>query len=136
MSIPRSGAGQHLVAPCGFADGCGVPALRRYESPFAAPSFAQAIEWVEALGNGLDLAPLWWQVPYGHLGLPNVCDQYEDNRVDYVFDHPERFAAGGALGVAFGAGATCMTTPATDGGHFVTRAAEYYQNERPLLCGD
>ncbi|RLB65671.1 MAG: hypothetical protein DRI90_01400 [Deltaproteobacteria bacterium] len=100
------------------------------------PHFARAIEWVDALGNGLDLASLWWQVPYGHMGLPNVCDQYEDNRVDYVFDHPERFAAGGALGVAFGAGAGCMTTPAMDGGHFVNRAAEYYQSERPLLCGD
>ncbi len=52
-----------------------------------------------------------------------------------MFDHPERFADGGALGVAFGAGATGMTTPATDGGHFVERATAYFGDDPPPLCG-
>jgi hypothetical protein len=99
------------------------------------PNFEQAIAWVEALGTALDLAPLWWQVPYGNMDLTNVCDAYQDNRVDYVFDHPEEFAAGGALGVAFGAGATCMTTAETDGGHFLDRATAYYEEGGPSLCG-
>lgn len=99
------------------------------------PHFHQAIGWVSALGEALGLPTLWWQVPYGHMGLPNTCDRYEDNRVDYVFDHPEEFAAAGSLGVAFGAGATCMTTPNTDDGHFTTRAAAYFQGQRPPLCG-
>ncbi len=99
------------------------------------PHFHQAIGWVQHMSETLGLPSLWWQVPYGHLGLPNICDQYEDNRVDYVFDHPEEFAAAGSLGVLFGAGAECMTTPATDGGHFLDRASQWYASERPLLCG-
>jgi hypothetical protein len=99
------------------------------------PSFTQAIGWVQAMSSDLGLAPLWWQVPYGHLGLPNTCDQYEDNRVDYVLDHAGELAAGGALGVAFGAGATCQTTPDTDGGHFTTRASAYFSGDPPALCG-
>jgi hypothetical protein len=102
----------------------------------ALPHFAQALEWVEALGTALDLPTLWWQVPYGHAALDDVCDRYTDNRVDYVFDHPERFAEIGSLGVAFGAGAGCMTTPATDDGHFVERAETYFDGERPCLCGE
>jgi hypothetical protein len=100
------------------------------------PHFAQAIAWTKALGEALGLAPLWWQAPYGHMGLPNVCDRYEDNRVDYVFDHADAFAAAGALGVAFGAGMDCMTTAETDDGHFLARAAGYYAAPRPPLCGE
>jgi hypothetical protein len=100
------------------------------------PHFARAIEWVRLLGEELSLASLWWQVPYGHVGLEDVCDRYQDNRVAYVFDHPEEFTAGGALGVAFGAGAGCMTTPATDDDYFIGRAQAYYQSTRPLLCGE
>jgi len=100
------------------------------------PDFHQAIAWVDALGQAMDLAPLWWQVPYGHMALENQCDRYQDNRVDYFFDFAAEFAAGGALGIAFGAGASCQTTPATDDGNFVTRAGSYYQGNRPPLCGN
>jgi hypothetical protein len=99
------------------------------------PHFEQAIAWVGALGDALELAPLWWQVPYGHMGLGNICGEYEDNRVDYFFDHPEEFATGGAIGIAFGAGATCMTTAESDGGHFLSRAADYFEAGGPPLCG-
>jgi hypothetical protein len=105
------------------------------ETNATLPNFEQAILWVRTLGEGLGLAPLWWQVPYGHMGLPNACDQYEDNRVDYFFDHSAELATGGALGIAFGAGAGCMTTAETDDGHFLARAAEYYGSAPPLLCG-
>jgi len=100
------------------------------------PNFSQAIAWTQALGTALDLAPLWWQVPYGHMALENQCDRYQDNRVEYFFDQPQAFAAAGALGIAFGAGAGCMTTPASDDGHFVSRASEHLQGVRPALCGD
>ncbi|MBW2260801.1 MAG: hypothetical protein JRG91_02425 [Deltaproteobacteria bacterium] len=105
------------------------------ETNATLPSFTQAISWVSTLGDELGLAPLWWQVPYGHEGLENDCDRYEDNRVDYFFDHPHEFAAGGALGIAFGAGAGCMTTPETDDGHFTGRAEDYHASDRPVLCG-
>jgi hypothetical protein len=100
------------------------------------PSFTQALSWAGSVGSGMGLATLWWQIPCGHMGLPNTCDQYEDNRVDYFFDSPGQFASAGAVGIAFGAGASCMTTPATDGGHFIERASAYFSGERPLLCGE
>jgi len=102
----------------------------------ALPHFHQAIDWASTMADDLGLAHLWWQIPYGHTGLENVCDRYEDNRVDYFFDNPGEFAGAGALGIAFGAGAGCMTTPATDDGHFVDRASAYLSGTRPPLCGD
>ncbi len=99
------------------------------------PHFSQAIEWVGALGEAMALAPLWWQVPYGHPGLDDVCDRYRDNRVDYFFAHPMAFANAGSLGIAFGAGAPCMTTAETDGGNFLGLAADYFNGDRPPLCG-
>lgn len=106
------------------------------ETDATLPSFEQAISWVSQVGDGLGLAPLWWQVPYGHMGLENTTDRFQDNRVDYFFDHPDRFVRGGAIGIAFGAGAGGMTTPASDDGHFLARAGEYFASERPRLCGD
>jgi hypothetical protein len=99
------------------------------------PDFRQARSWAARVAADLGLPYLWWQVPYGHVGLENACDRYEDNRVAYCFDHAADFAADGALGIAFGAGAGCMTTPASDDGYFVGRAADFYGGERPCLCG-
>ncbi len=104
------------------------------ETNATLPNFHQAIEWVRELGIEMNLAPLWWQVPYGHEGMSNECDTYEDNRVDYFFDHPDEFAAAGSLGIAFGAGATCMTTAETDDGHFLSLAGDYYDGSPPSLC--
>ncbi len=101
----------------------------------ALPHFAQAMSWAEGVGQGMGLAHLWWQVPYGNPDLEDACDRYSDNRVDYVFDHPERFAESGSLGVAFGAGAGCMTTAETDDGHFLERAATYFSAAPPAFCG-
>lgn len=99
------------------------------------PHFHQAIAWVQRLGHCMGLAPLWWQVPYGNMALTdNVCHTYQDNRVDYFFDHPEEFARGEALGIAFGAGEGCQTTPQYDDGHFLTRAGAYLEDPALPLC--
>ncbi|MFC1611702.1 hypothetical protein ACFL6C_12140, partial [Myxococcota bacterium] len=105
------------------------------ETNATLPHFIQANGWVKALVDDLRLPHLWWMVPYGHMGLDDQCDRYRDNRVDYFFDHPEEFAATGSLGIAFGPGATCMTTAESDGGNFRDRAADYYGGEQSLLCG-
>jgi hypothetical protein len=101
------------------------------------PNFANPIAWARRVSQRMGQPYLWWQVPYGHVGHTVACvngaGAYEDNRVDYIFDHPDRFAAGGALGVAFGAGAGCQTTPETDDGHFAARAAAYFGGARPAL---
>jgi hypothetical protein len=100
------------------------------------PSFRQALDWAEAVSRGTRRPHLWWQVPYGHSGLDDTCGRYQDNRLDYVFDHPERFATGATVGVAFGAGTDCMTTPETDDGHFLSRSASWFAGPRPLVCPD
>ncbi|MEZ4273124.1 MAG: hypothetical protein R3C68_17330 [Myxococcota bacterium] len=98
------------------------------------PHFTQALTWSKALSEALELPHLWWQVPYGNPRLNDTCGRYRDNRLDYVFDHASEFAAAGALGVVFGSGTECMTTPSTDNGHFVDRADDYYTETRPFLC--
>jgi hypothetical protein len=50
------------------------------------------------------------------MSLGNTCGAWQDNRVDYFFDHPDRVAASGATGMAFGSGATCQTDPDSEGG--------------------
>jgi hypothetical protein len=105
------------------------------ETNATLPNFRQSLAWVRRVADGLGLAPLWWQVPYGHSGGDDTCHHYRDNRVDYFFAHPDEFAAGGALGIAFGAGEGCQTTPEYDGGHFLEHAAAWYAGARPPLCG-
>ncbi len=105
------------------------------ETNATVPNFTRALAWQSRLSQSIALPALYWQIPYGHRGLPNTCDRYEDNRVDYFFAHAGEFAASGALGIAFGAGATCQTNPATDDGFFLSHAASYFSGTRPCLCG-
>ena len=93
----------------------------------ALPSFTQAFGWSRAVAERTGRKVLWWQVPVGNMSLPNACaasgdGTNQDNKVDYFFDHADRVAGSGAAGMAFGAGASCQTTPENDGGHLVTRA--------------
>ncbi len=87
------------------------------------PSFAQAFRWSKALADRAGKKVLWWQLPVGNMSLGNTCGAWQDNKLDYFFDHPDRVAAGGAAGMAFGSGATCQTDPDSDGGHLRARAA-------------
>jgi hypothetical protein len=87
------------------------------------PSFTQAFAWSRALADRAGKKVLWWQVPVGNMSLGNACGAWQDNKLDYFFDHPDRVVAGGAAGMAFGSGATCQTDPDSDGGHLRGRAA-------------
>lgn len=89
----------------------------------ALPTFAQAFAWSRALAERAGRRVLWWQLPVGNMSLPNACGAWQDNKLDYFFDHPDRVAASGAAGMLFGSGATCQTSPETDGGHLAARAA-------------
>jgi hypothetical protein len=108
---------------------------RWWNTDTTLPNFTQTIAWAKTLGDALGRPPLWWQIPYGDMAGNDTCNHYRDNRVDYFFAHPDQYAAGGALGIAFGAGASCQTTPEYDGGHFIAHAQAYYTGTRPLLCG-
>jgi hypothetical protein len=59
------------------------------------------------------------------MSLPDTCDRYKDNRVDYLFAHLPDVAAANVAALAFGAGASCNTTPATDGGNLVSKTQAY-----------
>jgi hypothetical protein len=87
------------------------------------PSFTQAFRWSRALRDRAGRPLLWWQVPLGNGSLANGWGAWRDNRVEYFFAHPDRVAASGAVGVAFGAGADGQTTPDSDRGYLWTCAA-------------
>jgi hypothetical protein len=89
------------------------------------PSFTQAFRWSRAVADAVGLPVLWWQVPVGHMALPNVSTQWRDNRVDYFFAHPDGVSRSGAFGMVFGAGARGQTTPSTDSGNLTRRASDY-----------
>jgi hypothetical protein len=104
--------------------------------PYASvPNFNRALLWAGRVAQHMALPYLWWQVPFGHLALEDVCQRHQDNRVDYFFDHPQDFARSGALGIAFGDALDCATTPATDDGHFLGRTTAHAASDRPCPCG-
>ena len=77
---------------------------------------------------------MWWQTPLGRPsdtpgGRPGA---WRDNRVRYLFDHPDAFVAAGAVGLAFGPGAPGQTTLASDGGQFEDRWRAYAADPTPL----
>lgn len=92
-------------------------------SDAALPSFTQAFAWSRALSDRAGQKVLWWQLPVGNMALAGACGAWKDNKLDYFFDHPDRVEASGAVGMLFGSGATCQTSPETDGGHLKARAA-------------
>ena len=87
------------------------------------PSFAQAFRWSRALADRVAMPIFWWQLPVGNTGLANAPGGWWDDRVEYFFAHPARVAASGAVGMAFGSGASGQTTPESDGGYLWACAA-------------
>jgi hypothetical protein len=100
------------------------------------PNFTQAFTWTRKLSDELALPHLWWQIPYGNMSLDNTPGHFQDNRLDYFFDHPKEFAAAGAFGIVFGSGCGDPTMPDTDGGHFIARTEEYHAHGGTAFCGD
>lgn len=88
--------------------------------------YATHLAWAKAVNAGLGLPLLWWQTP---LGVPNgtagTASHYRDNKVQYLFAHPEQFVAAGGIGAVFGTGAKNQTTVETDGGQFKKALAGY-----------
>lgn len=91
------------------------------------PHFHQAFRWVRALSERMNKPNLWWQLPVGNMGLPDVDTRWRDNRVDYFFSHTAELAAAHSVGFLFGAGEGRQTTPETDGGNLLARLQAYKQ---------
>ncbi len=95
--------------------------------------FEAHLSWAGALSQQTARPLLWWQMPLGRPGwLSGREGRYRDNRVRYVFDHPEDFIAAGGVGIVFGKGAPGQTGIGTDQGQFAEATARYYAAPLPL----
>lgn len=96
------------------------------------PSFTQAFRWAKALAETIGRPLVWWQLPVGNPSLPNTTQRWQDNRLDYFFDHPGEVVASHGAAIAFGAGAADQTNPSTDDGHLVARVRAYANAPQPV----
>ena len=98
------------------------------------PSFHQDLAWLKSLAEGADLPLLDWQMPIGNMSLANTSGAWHDNRVDYFFGHMDELAAAHVFAIAYGAGASGMTTPETDNGNIIGKEKAYAQAGGQLFC--
>jgi hypothetical protein len=104
------------------------------ESNVAHPSFHDHLAWARTIRDVVGTPLLWWQMPLGvPAGSAGSAGHYRDNRVHYLFAHPEEFAAAGGIGAVFGTGAPNQTDATTDGGQFKSALAKYRSSPTPLL---
>lgn len=99
----------------------------------SVPNFARVLMFTNYLSILTKKKIILWQIPIGNEKLPNIPNQYADNRLDYIFDNPVDIAKSGIIALLFGAGIPQMTTQFTDGGHLRARALEYCQNGKISL---
>jgi hypothetical protein len=96
------------------------------------PNFHRWEKWIGEVHARLGVPAMAWQTPVGNSTLSNTCDQasgnghYRDNVVEYFLAHPAELTAAGLVGVLFGAGNACQTSPYNDGGVLRRLAAAYY----------
>jgi hypothetical protein len=98
------------------------------------PNFHQAFAWSGAVASAVGRPIIWWQLPVGNSSLPNTTSAWKDNRVDYLFAHPDEVVSSGAVGMAFGAGQSDQTTPSSDGGNLAAKAASHRQLGGVAVC--
>jgi hypothetical protein len=104
------------------------------EANVAHPNFHDHLAWARTIRDVVGKPLLWWQMPLGvPSGSAGSAGRYRDNRVHYVFSHPEEFAAAGGIGAVFGTGAPNQTNATTDGGQFRSALAKYSASPAPLL---
>lgn len=99
----------------------------------SVPNFARVLMFTNYLSILTKKKIILWQIPIGNEKLPNIPNQYADNRLDYIFDYPVDISKSGIIALLFGAGIPQMTTQFTDGGHLRARALEYCQNGKISL---
>ena len=103
------------------------------ESNVAHPSFHDHLAWAKTIRHVVGRPLLWWQMPLGAPGnSAGTARRYRDNRVRYLFAHPDEFAGAGGIGAVFGTGAPNQTTIRTDGGQFEKALAGYYASPTSL----
>jgi hypothetical protein len=98
------------------------------------PSFTQALTWTKAIGGGLNKPVVVWQIPVGNSQMNDTCDHYKDNRVDYLLGHTADVVAANVAALAFGAGASCNTTPSTDNGNLIAKTKSLSMSGGQAAC--
>jgi hypothetical protein len=98
------------------------------------PNYRQALAWAKALSERMEQPHLWWQLPVGNMSLPNVDEQWQDNRVEGFFARMPQVAAAHGVGVAFGSGQPGQTTPETDGDFLLSKAREHAASGGQAPC--
>jgi hypothetical protein len=88
--------------------------------------------FVKTFTDSLQRPALGWQIPIGHIGLPNTANQYEDTFAEYLFRltnnqyvNIPKFIDAGFRGILFGGGVAQSTTVLSDGGWFGNQVAAY-----------
>lgn len=92
------------------------------------PNYNDLTSWAKEVTDRMLLPMLWWQVPFG---VPSdepggEPGNYRDNKVKYIFEHIDEFAAVGGVGAVFGVGAGNQTYPGTDGDQFKNAVNTYF----------
>jgi hypothetical protein len=78
--------------------------------------FRKYLYWVKTLAQGVNLPALGWQIPIGHIGLPNTPGRYEDVYLEYFLGHVRDFIEAGFIGLYLGPGVSQSTQFALDPG--------------------
>jgi hypothetical protein len=90
------------------------------------PRFTRTLLWENALSAASGKRLMLWQIPLGNRSLNNTCNQYQDNRVAYAFQHPRDLVDAGVFAIVFGGGANCMTTIQYGGPFLITQGTTAY----------
>lgn len=109
--------------------------LRQWDPTNATlPNFTQHFTWASTIAKKVGKALVWWQVPVGHAGLPNMTQKWKDNRVDYFFAHTAEVAKAYGAAMVFGPGDGNQTTPSTDNGNLVAKVTAYKAGSGQAPC--
>lgn len=65
---------------------------------------ARWVGWCKRVAQAVDLPILGWQIPIGHMALPNTMNRWQDTFMDYFFAHPKDFLDAGFIGLWVGKG--------------------------------
>ena len=96
------------------------------------PNFHRWEAYLGAATSVAGLPAMVWQIPLGNQyfrTVSNTDGHYQDNRVEYLFDHMEELRSIGVIGLLFGRGNAGSTTNTDDRGDGIT-------NPAPLCTGD
>ena len=90
------------------------------------PHYSRILYWQNQIVAASNLSLILWKVPAGNMELDNTCQRYQDNRVDYAFDHPLDLMSAGIRAVVVGGGDGCRTLPSTDEDNIFEKGTTFY----------